>query len=55
MIIILLVNVKMPKFFGILTFISMINRTSECLKAIAIFTFPVFSVYKQRKVHAQLS
>ena len=30
---ILLINVKMPKIVGILTFISMINTTSERLKA----------------------
>ena len=30
---ILLINVKMPTFVGILTFISMINTTSERLKA----------------------
>ena len=31
--IILLINVKMPTIVGILTFISMINTTSERLKA----------------------
>ena len=31
---ILLINVKMPTIVGILTFISMINTTSERLKAI---------------------
>ena len=30
---ILLINVKMPTIVGILTFISMINTTSEILKA----------------------
>ena len=30
---ILLINVKMPTIVGILTFISMINTTSESLKA----------------------
>ena len=30
---ILLINVKMPTIFGILTFISMINTTYETLKA----------------------
>ena len=30
---ILLINVKMPTIVGILTFISMINRTSKRLKA----------------------
>ena len=34
---ILLINVKMPTIIGILTFISMINTTSERLKAIHFF------------------
>ena len=29
----MLINVKMPRFIGILIFISMINTTSESLKA----------------------
>ena len=37
--IIMLMNVKMPTIVGILTFIYMINRTSETLKATHIFVF----------------
>ena len=39
---ILLINVKMPTIVGILTFISRINTTSECLKARNVFFFPAF-------------
>ena len=34
---IILINVKMPTIFGILTFISMINTTFESLKARKVF------------------
>ena len=47
---ILLINVKMPT----LTFISMINTTSERLKAINFFICQYFSFYKQLKFRAQL-
>ena len=41
----LLINVKMPTIVGILTFISMINTTSERLKARNFFICRYFSVY----------
>ena len=37
----MLINVKMPTVVGILTFISMINTTSEDLKARKVFIFSV--------------
>ena len=40
---ILLINVKMPTSVGILTFISMINNTSDRLKVRKFFTFRYFS------------
>ena len=52
---ILLINVKMPTIVGILTFISMINTTSERLKARNFFICRYFSFYEQLKLHAQLS
>ena len=52
---ILLINVKMPTIVGILTFISMINTTSERLEAINFFNCRYFSIYKQLKFCAQLS
>ena len=52
---IMLINVKMPIIVGILTFISMINTTSESFKARTIFSFQHFSFYEQLKFHAQLS
>ena len=52
---ILLINVKMPTIVGILTFISMINTTSERLKARNFFICQYFSFYEQLKFHAQLS
>ena len=48
----MLIHVKMPTIVGILTFISMINTTSESSKA---FIFQNFSFYEQLKFHAQLS
>ena len=51
----MLINVKMPTIVGILTFISMINTTSENLKARKIFNFQHFRLYEQLKSHAQLS
>ena len=44
---ILLINVKMPTLVGILTFISMINATSERLKARNFFICRYFSFYEQ--------
>ena len=52
---ILLINVKMPTIVGILTFISMIKRTSERLKARNFFICWYFSFYEQLKFRAQLS
>ena len=40
---------------GILTFISMINTTSESLKARKVFIVQHFSFYEQLKFHAHLS
>ena len=48
-------NVKMPTIDGILTFISMIFKISERLKACKVFIFQHFSFYEQLKVRAQLS
>ena len=52
---ILLLKVKMPTIVGILTFISMINTTSERLKARNFFICRYFSVYEQLKFRSQLS
>ena len=52
---ILLINVKMPTIVGILTFISMINTTSEKLKVRNFFICWYFSFYEQFKFRAQLS
>ena len=46
---ILLINVKMPTIVGILTFISMINTTSERLKAINFFICRYFIFNEQLK------
>ena len=47
----MLINVKMPTgVVGILTFISMINMTSGCLKARKVFTFQYFKVYAGLRV-----
>ena len=53
----LLLNVKMPTItiVGILTFISMINTTSERPKARNFFICQCFSVYEHLKFCAQLS
>ena len=45
----------MPTIAGILTFISMINTTSERLKAKNFFICRYFSFYEQFKYCAQLS
>ena len=52
---IILINVKMPTIVGILTFISMINTTSDSLKARIVFIFQDFSFYEQLKIYVQLS
>ena len=52
---IMLINVKMPTIVGILTFISMLNATSESLKARKVGIFLLFSFYEQLKFHTQLS
>ena len=52
---ILLINVKMPTIVGILTFISMIDTTSERLKARNFFICQYFNFYEQLKFRAQLS
>ena len=51
---IMLINVKMPTSVGILTFISMLNTTSESLKARKKKN-QRFSFHKQFKFHAQSS
>ena len=50
---IMLIKVKMPTIVGILTFISMVNTTSESLKVRNNLYFLV--VYEQIKFHTQLS
>ena len=52
---ILLINVKMPTFVCILTFMRMINTTSDRLKARNFFICWYFSFYGQLKFRAQLS
>ena len=52
---IMLINVKMPTIVGILMFMSMINTTSEHLKARKVFIFKQFKYYEHLKFHAQLS
>ena len=52
---IMLINVKMSTIVGIFTFISMINTTTEKVKARKIFIFQKFRFYEQMKCHAQLS
>ena len=49
---VMLINVKMPTTVGILTFISMIDTTSESLKARKVFIFQHFSFYEQLKFYA---
>ena len=52
---ILLINMKMPTIVGVFTFISLINTTSERLKAIIFFICRYFSFYEQLKFLTQLS
>ena len=54
-ILIMLINVKMLTIVGILTFISMINTTSERFKASSFYICRYFNFYEQLKFHAQLS
>ena len=51
----MLINVKMAIIVGILTFIGMINTSSERLKARNFFISQFFNFYEQLKVRAQLS
>ena len=51
---ILLINVKMPTIVGILTFISMMNTTSEIIKASNFFICRYFFVYEQLEFRAHL-
>ena len=50
----MLINIKMPTNVGILTFNSMINTTSERLKARNFFTCRHFSFYEQLKFSARV-
>ena len=52
---ILLMNVIMPTIVGILTFISMINTTSERLRARNFFICRFLSFYEKLKFCAQMS
>ena len=52
---ILLINVKIPTSFGISTFMSRINTTSERLRARNFFFRQYFSFYKHLKFRGQLS
>ena len=52
---ILLINVKMPTIVGILTLISMINTTTERMKARNFSICRYLSIYEQLKFCAQLS
>ena len=51
----MLIIVKMPTIAGSLTFIRMINTSSDSLKASEVFIFQHFSFYEQLKFHAKLS
>ena len=52
---ILLINVKMPTFVGIITFIRRINTSDESLNTKNTYLFQRFSFYEQSKFYAQLS
>ena len=52
---IMLINIKMPTNVGILTFISMLNATSESLKVRTVGIFQQFSFHELLKFHAQFS
>ena len=49
------IYIQMPTIVGILTFISMINTTSESLKVRKVFIFQHVRFYEQLKFHTQLS
>ena len=49
------INIKMPTIVDILTFISIINTTSESSEARRIIIFQHFSFHKELIFHAQLS
>ena len=51
----LLINFKIPTSVGTLTFIRIINTTSEGLKARNFFICRYFSFYERMKLPAQLS
>ena len=51
----MIINVKMPTIVGISTFISMINTTSEGLKARKSLCFSALSFCEQLKFHTELS
>ena len=51
----MLINVKMLTIGGILTFISIINTTSESLKARKVIIFQHFSFYDRLKFNAYSS
>ena len=50
-----LINFKMPTIVGILTFISMINTTSDSQKARKVYMFQHFSFHEQLKLYALVS
>ena len=50
----MLINVKLPTIFDILTFNSMMNATSEDLKARKSLFISILLVYEQVEFHAQL-
>ena len=52
---IMLIGVKVPTIVGILTFISMIETTSERLKAMNFFICRYLGFYDKLKFPAQLS
>ena len=50
----MLINAKMPMIVGILTFISIINTTSESLKVRKKSIFHHLSFYEQFKHHTKV-
>ena len=52
---IMFINVKMPTFVGILTFISIIKTSSENLRARNVSSFYHFSFYDQLKLEKSCS
>ena len=51
---VLLINFKMPKIVGILTFMSRINDWLCSLKSEDSIEFGYFDIYEQLKFHAQV-